>query len=279
MKFSPHMKQAGFTLIELVITIVVMAIMIMGIAGFVELGTKGYADTVDRQALQNQARFVVEKLTREIRHAVPNSFSVTEGGKCISFYPIDYAGAYVVLPTTDESIFKFVVVSADITDPIKLNGKKLVINPSSQSDFDFRSSSNSIELKNVSYDKRIFSTTVDSVEFNQGTVVNSVEFNQGTVVNSVGNRLYIYSDKVEYCLKGSQLTRKTIDIDNQPITVPVPVQVGENLTDRSSFASGDTNDPSSDSLARSGLVHIRLYFKQNDEVTNYDSDIQVLNVP
>lgn len=266
MKFSPHMKQAGFTLIELVITIVVMAIMIMGIAGFVELGTKGYADTVDRQALQNQARFVVEKLTREIRHAVPNSFSVTEGGKCISFYPIDYAGAYVVLPTTDESIFKFVVVNADITDPIKLNGKKLVINPSSQSDFDFRSSSNSIELKNISYDKRIFSTTVDSVEFNQGTVV-----------NSVGNRLYIYSDKVEYCLKGSQLTRKTIDIDNQPITVPV--QVGENLIDRSSFASGDTNDPSSDSLARSGLVHIRLYFKQNNEVTNYDSDIQVLNVP
>ena len=261
MKFSPHMKQAGFTLIELVITIVVMAIMIMGIVGFVELGTKGYADTVDRQALQNQARFVVEKLTREIRHAVPNSFSVTEGGKCISFYPIDYAGAYVVLPTTDESIFKFVVVNADITDPIKLNGKKLVINPSSQSDFDFRSSSNSIELKNISYDKRIFSTTVDSVEFNQGTVV-----------NSVGNRLYIYNENVEYCIDGSQLTREFNDSGN-------PIQVGENLIDRSSFASGDTNDPSSDSLARSGLVHIRLYFKQNDEVTNYDSDIQVLNVP
>lgn len=257
MKF-PQIKQAGFTLIELIITIVVMAIMIMGIAGFVELGTKGYADTVDRQQLQNQARFVVEKLTREIRHAVPNSFEKTD--KCISFYPIDYAGAYEVLPISGNSIFKFVVVSGDITDPAKLNGKKLVINPSSQSDFDINSS-NSIELKNVSYDKRIFSTTVDSVEFNQGTVV-----------NSVGNRLYIYSNKVKYCIDGSQLTREFNDSGN-------PIQVGENLTERSSFASGDTNDPSSDSLARSGLVHIRLYFKQNDEVTNYDSDIQVLNVP
>lgn len=254
----PQIKQAGFTLIELIITIVVMAIMIMGIAGFVELGTKGYADTVDRQQLQNQARFVVEKLTREIRHAVPNSFEKTD--QCISFYPIDYAGAYAVLPTTDESIFKFVVVSADITDSTKLNGKKLVINPSTQGDFDINSS-NSIELKNVSYDKHIFSTTVDSVEFNQGTVV-----------NSVGNRLYIYSNKVKYCIDGSQLTREFNDSGN-------PIQVGENLTDRSSFASGDTNDLSSDSLARSGLVHIRLYFKQNDEVTNYDSDIQVLNVP
>lgn len=254
----PQIKQAGFTLIELIITIVVMAIMIMGIAGFVELGTKGYADTVDRQQLQNQARFVVEKLTREIRHAVPNSFEKTD--QCISFYPIDYAGAYAVLPTTDESIFKFVVVSADITDPTKLNGKKLVINPSTQGDFDINSS-NSIELKNVSYEKHIFSTTVDSVEFNQGTVV-----------NSVGNRLYIYSNKVKYCIDGSQLTREFNDSGN-------PIQVGENLTDRSSFASGYTNDLSSDSLARSGLVHIRLYFKQNDEVTNYDSDIQVLNVP
>ncbi|WP_194687977.1 PulJ/GspJ family protein [Vibrio sp. S17_S38] len=257
MKF-PQIKQAGFTLIELIITIVVMAIMIMGIAGFVELGTKGYADTVDRQQLQNQARFVVEKLTREIRHAVPNSFEKTD--KCISFYPIDYAGAYAVLPTTDESTFKFVVVSGGITDPTKLNGKKLVINPSTQGDFDINSS-NSIELKNVSYDKHIFSTTVDSVEFNQGTVV-----------NSVGNRLYIYSNKVKYCIDGSQLTREFNDSGN-------PIQVGENLTDRSSFASGNTNDLSSDSLARSGLVHIRLYFKQNDEVTNYDSDIQVLNVP
>lgn len=254
----PQIKQAGFTLIELIITIVVMAIMIMGIAGFVELGTKGYADTVDRQQLQNQARFVVEKLTREIRHAIPNSFEKTD--QCISFYPIDYAGAYAVLPTTDESILKFVVVSADITDPTKLNGKKLVINPSTQGDFDINSS-NSIELKNVSYEKHIFSTTVDSVEFNQGTVV-----------NSVGNRLYIYSNKVKYCIDGSQLTREFNDSGN-------PIQVGENLTDRSSFASGDTNDLSSDSLARSGLVHIRLYFKKNDEITNYDSDIQVLNVP
>lgn len=257
MKF-PQIKQAGFTLIELIITIVVMAIMIMGIAGFIELGTKGYADTVDRQQLQNQARFVVEKLTREIRHAVPNSFEKT--AQCISFYPIDYAGAYAVLPTSDNSIFKFVVVSGDITDPTKLNGKKLVINPSSQSDFDINSS-NSIELKNVSYGKYIFSTTVDSSKFNQGTVV-----------NSVGNRLYIYSNKVKYCIDGSQLTREFNDSGN-------PIQVGENLTDRSSFSSGDTNDTSSDSLARSGLVHIRLYFKKNDEVTNYDSDIQVLNVP
>ncbi|MGO2507617.1 MAG: PilW family protein [Vibrio hibernica] len=253
----PQIKQAGFTLIELIITIVVMAIMIMGIAGFVELGTKGYADTVDRQQLQNQARFVVEKLTREIRHAVPNSFKKTD--KCISFYPIDYAGAYVVLPVSGGDPFRFVVVSSE-PNPDDLNGLKLVVNPNAPDDLN-PTSSKSIPLSGVVKLQSdagkvtpIYSTDTEP------------DFDVGSVTNSVGNRLYIYSNKVEYCLVGSSLQRNG-------------VTVGESLTDRSSFASGDTNDPSSDSLARSGLVHIRLYFKQNDEVTNYDSDIQVLNVP
>lgn len=251
-------RQAGFTLIELIITIVVIGIMVMGIAGFIELGTKGYADTVDRQQLQNQARFVVEKLTREVRHAVPNSFEQTD--QCISFYPIDYAGAYAVLPTSDDTIFKFVVVNAPLTGTAgssKLSGKKLVVNPSTQDDLNTENS-NSIVLSNVqpnSDDTGVFETDVDSTEFNQGTVT-----------NSVSNRLYIYSNKVSYCLEGSRLLRND-------------VAVADALTSDSSFASGDTNSTNSDSLSRSGLIHIKLSFKQNDETTEYENDIQVLNVP
>ncbi|MGO2497039.1 MAG: PilW family protein [Vibrio litoralis] len=247
-------RQAGFTLIELIITIVVIGIMVMGIAGFIELGTKGYADTVDRQQLQNQARFVVEKITREIRHAVPNSFEQSEG--CISFYPIDYAGAYAVLPTSDDTTFQFIVVNTELTTPADLNGKQLVINPSVQDDLE--NGTNHIDLANVqesSDDDGVLQTDVDSSQFNQGAVT-----------NSVGDRLYIYSNKVSYCLEGSRLERNG-------------VTVGDFLTADSSFASGDTNSPNSDSLSRSGLIHIKLSFKQNDETTEYENDIQVLNVP
>lgn len=251
-----YAKQAGFTLIELIVTIVVIGIMVMGIAGFIELGTKGYADTVDRQQLQNQARFVVEKMTREIRHAVPNSFEQTE--QCLRFYPIVYAGAYATLPTSDNTVFKFVVVSTDLSEVADLVNKKLVVNPSMATELD-TASSNSIELMNVT-------ASEDGVGIFETDVGTASSFNQGNVTDSVSNRLYIYSDQVSYCLLGSRLERNG-------------VTVGEHLTSESSFASGDTNSPNSDSLSRSGLIHIKLSFKQNNETTEYENDIQVLNVP
>lgn len=75
------MKNRGFTLIEMVITIVVGSFIMLGIAGYLQLGAKGYADTIDRQKLQTQAQFVIEKMSREIRHAVPNSFFINESEK------------------------------------------------------------------------------------------------------------------------------------------------------------------------------------------------------
>ena len=45
------MKQRGFTLIEMIVTIVIVAIIFLGIAGFVEFGAKGYTQSIDRQRL------------------------------------------------------------------------------------------------------------------------------------------------------------------------------------------------------------------------------------
>ncbi|MDF4609339.1 prepilin-type N-terminal cleavage/methylation domain-containing protein, partial [Vibrio parahaemolyticus] len=52
------MKDRGFTLMEMIVTIVVGSFIMLGIAGYVQLGMKGYADTIDRQRIQTQAQFV-----------------------------------------------------------------------------------------------------------------------------------------------------------------------------------------------------------------------------
>ena len=119
------MKTRGFTLIEMVVTMIVGAILVMGIAGFVELGTKGYAQSVDRQRLQTQAQFVLEKMTREVRHALPNVF--VSDGLCLSFYPIIESGFYAV----SGSDIHFIVGDENATTD-DLSDKQLVINPTQQ---------------------------------------------------------------------------------------------------------------------------------------------------
>ena len=91
------MKKLGFTLMEMVVTILIVSIMFLGIAGFVKIGAQGYADTTRRQALHNQARFVIEKMSREIRHDVPNSLVPSSGGSRVSYYPIRYSGIYQII--------------------------------------------------------------------------------------------------------------------------------------------------------------------------------------
>ncbi|MGI3026741.1 PilW family protein, partial [Vibrio cholerae] len=93
------MRTRGFTLIEMILTIIVGSILVLGIAGFVELGSRGYADTVARQRIQTQAKFVLEKMARELRHAIPNSLAIstdTASQQCLSFYPIVYSGFYAL---------------------------------------------------------------------------------------------------------------------------------------------------------------------------------------
>lgn len=78
------MKIRGFTLIEMIVTIVIGSIIMLGIAVYLRLGVQGYSDSIVRQRLQTQAQFVTEKMSREIRHAVPNSFFIADDGKTVS---------------------------------------------------------------------------------------------------------------------------------------------------------------------------------------------------
>ncbi len=132
------MKDRGFTLMEMIVTIVVGSFIMLGIAGYVQLGMKGYADTIDRQRIQTQAQFVLEKMTREIRHAVPNSFHVPKGTtNCLEFVPIEYSGFY----TFKNNDLEFLLGNDSTLNPIPTN-RRMVINPSRYEDLQSTSSRN-----------------------------------------------------------------------------------------------------------------------------------------
>ncbi|EGR0070829.1 prepilin-type N-terminal cleavage/methylation domain-containing protein [Vibrio vulnificus] len=182
------MSSRGFTLVEMVLTLIVGSILVLGIAGFVELGTKGYADSVDRQRIQTQAQFVLEKLSREFRHAVPNSFS--DSGNCLSFYPIVYSGFYAV----EGNDIRFLIGNTNVTPPLA-NGLSLVINPSRQQDL----VSDSFDVSGLTNGAGYFAV------LNQAASLES---------NSINRRHYIFhaNGRVEYCFTAGRISRNGVQV-------------------------------------------------------------------
>ncbi|ELA3117670.1 prepilin-type N-terminal cleavage/methylation domain-containing protein [Vibrio vulnificus] len=182
------MRARGFTLVEMVLTLIVGSILVLGIAGFVELGTKGYADSVDRQRIQTQAQFVLEKLSREFRHAVPNSFS--DSGNCLSFYPIVYSGFYAL----EGNDIQFLIGNTNATSPLA-NGLSLVINPSRQQDL----VSDSFDVSGLTNGAGYFAV------LNQAASLES---------NSINRRHYIFNanGRVEYCFTAGRISRNGVQV-------------------------------------------------------------------
>lgn len=241
------MKVKGFTLIEMVITLIVGAILVLGIAGFVQLGARGYSDTVERQRMQTQAKFILEKMSREVRHAVPNmlnsTITIPTATSCISFYPIVESGFYAV----SGADINFVVGQAGTT-VADISALEMVINPT-----EANPTNNVFSLTNVSSASNTF--TVPSVA-------------ASIVGNSVSKRHYIYNPNgmVSYCLVAGQLRRAVNSAGDLPLS-------DNGLSGALSYQPA--------TVQQNGIVHLDLTFSNQagNESTSFSQEIQVLNVP
>ncbi|NOZ12490.1 MAG: type II secretion system protein [Acidobacteria bacterium] len=74
---SKPISEKGFTLIELVISIVLVGIIAGVLVPIIFYGTEGYRQQVARKELVNRARLALERMSRELREAVPNSVRVS----------------------------------------------------------------------------------------------------------------------------------------------------------------------------------------------------------
>ena len=248
------MKQRGFTLIEMIVTIVVVAVISLAIAGFVEYRIKGYVETIDRQKVQVKGQFVVEKMSREVSHAVPNSFdsSITPASassyaqKCLVFYAIKYSGFYHFDEATNDLNF---IIGQDA--PELEADDYLIINPTAYSEF-VAGSTKRIPLVGLVSTNNVF--TAPSVNLSS---------------QSIAQRHYIYdgSDPVSYCLVNDTVQNQGL-IQRNGVTVADSINYAQ-----SNFRYEEP------SLQRGGVIHIDLVLEQNSEVSVYQQDVQVLNAP
>lgn len=127
-----HRRQAGVTLVEMIVAIVVMGILVAITSMFVRNQVTAYTDVAARADLADEADTAVRRLTRDLQAALPNSVRVS--GNFMEFVPIKDAGRYRAqkgVPADNELDFtsstdnSFEVFGPPVT---VANGDQLVIN-------------------------------------------------------------------------------------------------------------------------------------------------------
>ncbi len=264
-------RQRGFTLIELIVTIVVAGIISVGISNFVSRSVEGFSDVSERQQLATIGWVVSEKVSRELRDALPNSFRMNAGNTCIEFIPTvggsDYLSVPILSPANNFEAVPFPNYSAADVDSTQ---DRAVVYPSNVASVYNLSSSGSI------------SSLIS--QLSAGTTVNAITVelsaNHQFLTDSPTKRLYIVRQPVMFCFQGQFLYRysgygfqssmPTSGLSNQTV-------IGTSLSNGSfAFTPG--------TLSRSGVITLSfdVVGRASTGVAPrqaIDQEVQIRNVP
>ena len=248
---SPYIKNSntankvkGFTLIEFVLVIIILGIMSVGIAGFITLSTQTYLNVTERDELLANARFVVERLNREIRNALPNSLRLTNAGQCLEFTPIIESTTYTDIPVAPETARNTInVIKFDEAFDTSWNAVVYPLNTD-----DVYGNNNKVH-------------GVDSIVETGDEWVITLDNNVLYKEESPTQRIYFINGTVEYCLTSEhELERDS-------------VIMAEDIYNTAPFVINDAT------LQRNAMIQIKLNFMRGDENIVFNNETHIVNVP
>ncbi len=268
----PLNKVQGFTLVEMVSVIVLLGLLSAGATLFIGDSVRIYNDNTRRAELSQQGRFAVERVSRELRNALPGSIRVLD--ECIEFAPIAAASSYLNF-----------VADGHYTN---LQAAGFNYTPGSNQ----RVAVHSIEGKDVYNYSRKAVVDLASVAGSDSDLQRQVNFTNYTPPGhkfrseSSSKRFYIIDEPVSFCVRNNELIRHDGYgwIQNQTTAVAslgagYPIAVDIQLSD-SGTVTPFTYTPGV--LARSAVVHIDFRFSNaqaSDEWVRFSHEVFVRNVP
>lgn len=109
-------QSAGFTLLELVVVIILLAILGVSLGNITQYSMLGYIDGKDRNRLSQSGKWVSERIAREIREALPQSVRSGSNANihCVEFLPIVNSSSALDFPANGP-ISSFTAVGYDLT--------------------------------------------------------------------------------------------------------------------------------------------------------------------
>ena len=268
---------AGFTLIELVAVMVLLGIVGVASVKFIRQGVEIYSDTVGRDQLQQRARYAIERMSRELRNALPGSVRVASSSdgstQCIEFMPI-IAGSTYLNPLADA-----VVTSVEVVDVISAgnpSGDRLAVYPIDSAELYNLSSTNS-PLRTI--------TGFTDSDPNDGKQMVTISSSAPFAHESPTRRFYIVDpNPVSFCARNGALTRHSGYALSA--TQGLPPANGLLLAEHIRLNDGGPVAPfsySSGTTQRAGVVYLDLRFSHTatlgDEWLRFSQAVFVRNRP
>lgn len=204
------MRARGFTLLEMVIVMVLVGITAVFGSRFIASMASSQVSTVERAQALSGARFVMERLRRELSRAYSPSVYVSEDGNCVSFVPAKAAGTYYGDVRNGSARFMMPITMQDL--PLK--STYVAVNASSGED-QWGSYPAVLPEENVAkfndFDSVASSgTPIDSTDkaglpFAEAIVAESGDF---TFHSNKRRFTLLMVHQVRYCLEQQQITRQ-----------------------------------------------------------------------
>lgn len=249
---------SGFTLIELIIVIVLLAILGTMGAEFISQAFKGFAASDQRMDIYEEGSLALMRMERELHLAVPNAVWVNVNtGTELRFGMIDEQALTPILGRYQEND---PVGTTTLTDPMASPPAGTIIsiyNRNYLSDF----------AGNIAT-RRLYRVTAPGPPFILSKLI---------IAGSPYHRYYPVSQAVRYDLDGTTLWRAAIAITDENVdlsTFPTgfPLVSGIKPGTLQFFYSPGT-------LTRNAVVSVSFTLVRNDEEAAFHKEIQIRNVP
>lgn len=276
-----HRGNKGFTLVEIVVTIIIAGILSTVVVSYIADSVEGFSETSSRNRLSSAGRTVLDRIALELQNALPNSMRVDTaspaGDQCLEFIPFRRATTYIDPSFSGSGSSRFDAVdfnpSLTLASPA---GVYAVVYPDDTAELYQRPSPGPVALVDEIVDP----------DGSDGRVTINLDQSHRFSRRSPVERMYIAGEPVSFCIDGGDVYRysnygyQASQPEPEPgggLPANGPVrQLVSDQVDNSGITAFSVLEPT---LRRNAIIHLDFRFTARGDVVRLNHEVQMRNVP